>query len=69
VPLSWAATQHTMGCAYANRSVGDRAANVEEALACYRRALEVRTPQTEPLEWATTQFRAGRAYSDQSVGD
>jgi len=41
-PQDWAITQDLMGDAYTDRSVGDPAANVEEALACHRRASAVR---------------------------
>ncbi|MFQ6058438.1 MAG: DEAD/DEAH box helicase family protein, partial [Anaerolineae bacterium] len=38
---------------------GDRAQNLEEAIGCYQRALEVRTRADFPVEWATTQNNLG----------
>jgi len=58
-----------LGAAYKNRIVGDKAANVEEALACYRRALEVRTRLAAPVEWAKTQASLGALYTERIVGD
>eukprot|EP00168_Porphyra_purpurea_P020914 TRINITY_DN9008_c0_g1_i1.p1 TRINITY_DN9008_c0_g1~~TRINITY_DN9008_c0_g1_i1.p1 ORF type:complete len:104 (-),score=29.19 TRINITY_DN9008_c0_g1_i1:33-344(-) len=58
-----------MGAALSDRIVGDKAANVEEALACYRRALEVRTRQAAPLKWAATQHALAAVYRRRLAGD
>eukprot|EP00168_Porphyra_purpurea_P005521 TRINITY_DN165_c0_g1_i9.p1 TRINITY_DN165_c0_g1~~TRINITY_DN165_c0_g1_i9.p1 ORF type:complete len:140 (-),score=13.70 TRINITY_DN165_c0_g1_i9:208-606(-) len=63
-PLQWAARQHAMGLALTERVVGDKAANMEEALACYRRALEVRTRQATPRNWAATMWLLMVALQD-----
>ena len=54
-PLDWAWSQYALSCVYVKRVVGDRADNIECALACCRRALEVRSHSTAPLEWAQGQ--------------
>ena len=58
-----------MGNAYTDRVGGDRAANVEAAVACYRVALEVHTREAAPLAWAATQNNFGNAYTDRVGGD
>ena len=40
--------------AYSDRIRGDRAENLEQAIAAYQQALEVRTRQAMPVEWATS---------------
>jgi hypothetical protein len=55
VPLHWAETQSNLGIAL--RLLGEReagTARLEEAVAAFRAALEVRTRQRMPLEWAET---------------
>ena len=48
---------------------GDRAANLQQAIACYREALRFRTPETAPLDYATTQNNLGAAYANLPTGD
>jgi len=48
---------------------GDRAANLEQAIACYREALRFRTPEAAPLDYAMIQNNLGTAYADLPTGD
>ena len=57
-----------MGNAYRDRIEGVRAKNIEEAIACYREALKVYTPENYPEDWAATQNNLGNAYSDRIEG-
>ena len=52
LPREWAETQNNLGIAYANRIRGDRADNLEKAIAAYEAALTVRTREALPREWA-----------------
>ncbi|MEG3929545.1 CHAT domain-containing protein, partial [Microcoleus sp. T3_D1] len=54
--------------AYSDRIEGVRAANIELAIACYREALKVRTPENYPEDGAMTQNNLGNAYSDRIEG-
>jgi tetratricopeptide (TPR) repeat protein len=49
--------------------LGDMAQNLEEAIACFRRALEVYTKEAFPEKWAMTQNNLGTTYSDRISGD
>ena len=48
-----------LATAYQNRIRGDRAENLEQAIAAYRQALEVMTRQAMPVEWATSHDEPG----------
>ncbi|MEQ8961700.1 MAG: hypothetical protein RLP02_27875, partial [Coleofasciculus sp. C2-GNP5-27] len=50
--------------AYSDRIRGERAENIESAIASYQAALEVRTREALPQNHVTTQFNLGRAYRD-----
>ena len=41
-----------LATAYSDRIRGDRAENLEQAIAAYQQALEVMTRQAMPVEWA-----------------
>ena len=62
-------TQHNRGNAYAGRVRGIRADNLEEAIACYTRALQVRTLERYPDEWAFTATNLSGTYLDRINGD
>jgi CHAT domain-containing protein/tetratricopeptide (TPR) repeat protein len=62
-------TQDNLGTAFSERVRGDRADNLEQAIACHRAALEVYTRQAHPLDWATTQDNLGTAFSERVRGD
>ncbi|WP_293369876.1 CHAT domain-containing tetratricopeptide repeat protein [Microcoleus sp. CAWBG556] len=65
----WATTQNNLGSAYNNRIKGDKADNIELAIAAYTKALQVYTPQAFPQGWAMTQNNLGTAYWDKIKGD
>ncbi|MBP5974073.1 tetratricopeptide repeat protein, partial [Brasilonema sp. CT11] len=54
-PQQWATTQNNLAAAYSNRILGDKAENIESAIASYSAALSVRTRQAFPQNWAMTQ--------------
>ncbi|MHC5862236.1 CHAT domain-containing protein, partial [Nostoc sp.] len=68
-PEQWAATQNNLAIAYRDRIKGERADNLELAIAAYQLALEVRTRKAFPYDWALTQNNLGNAYSDRIKGD
>jgi CHAT domain-containing protein len=68
-PINWASTQNNLGAAYRNRIRGDKAQNIEVAIAAYEQALLVRTQTDFPINWATTQNNLGNAYRDRIRGD
>jgi CHAT domain-containing protein len=55
--------------AYANRIRGERAENIEQAIAAYQEALQVRTRVAMPVDWATTMMNLAAAYSDRIRGE
>jgi tetratricopeptide (TPR) repeat protein len=62
-------TQNNLATAYSDRLTGDKAANLEAAIECYKLALEVRTREDFREKWATTQNNLAIAYSDRLTGD
>ncbi|MGB3510504.1 MAG: CHAT domain-containing tetratricopeptide repeat protein, partial [Microcoleaceae cyanobacterium] len=68
-PMDWAMTQNNLGIAYSDRITGDKAENIESAIAAYQNALQVRTQKDFPMDWAMTQNNLGIAYSDRITGD
>jgi tetratricopeptide (TPR) repeat protein len=67
VPLQWAMTQNNLGTALG--ALGEREdgasdagrGRLQEAVAAFRAALEVRTRERVPLDWAMTQNNLGNA--------
>ncbi|MDT9338600.1 tetratricopeptide repeat protein, partial [Trichodesmium erythraeum 21-75] len=59
----WAMTQNNLGLAYSERIRGDKAENIEAAIAAYEQALLVYTQTDLPVDWARTQYNLGIAYS------
>ena len=68
-PVNWAGTQNNLAAAYSNRIRGERAENLELAIARCRKALKVRTFEAFPVDWAATQNNLGLAYYDRIRGD
>jgi CHAT domain-containing protein len=62
-------TQNNLAAAYSNRIKGDRADNIENAIAAYTAALTVRTPEALPIDWAATQNNLANAYTKRIKGD
>jgi tetratricopeptide (TPR) repeat protein len=54
---------------YCKRIRGDKAQNLERAIAGYENALCIRTETDFPVDWATTQNNLAKAYSDRIRGD
>ncbi|MGH7999935.1 MAG: CHAT domain-containing protein, partial [Brasilonema sp.] len=61
-PQDWAMTQNALGIAYVDRITGEKAENIELAIAAYSAALSVYTQQAFPQDWAATQSNLGAAY-------
>jgi tetratricopeptide (TPR) repeat protein len=62
-------TQNNLGNAYRDRITGDRAENLETAIAAYQAALQVCTREAFPQNWATAQINLGNAYRNRITGD
>jgi tetratricopeptide (TPR) repeat protein len=65
----WAQTQNNLGNAYSDKIRGNRAENIDEAIACYLQALEVYTRADFPQEWAMIQQNFANAYRERIRGD
>ncbi|WP_407883751.1 CHAT domain-containing protein, partial [Scytonema sp. NUACC26] len=65
----WAMTQNNLANAYCNRIKGERADNLERAIAFYTTVLEVYTRDAFPEDWAATQHNLATAYSDRIKGE
>ncbi len=68
-PPLWAALQGQLGNSLYQTPLGNRAENIEQAIAAYQQALEVRTRTAMPVEWATTMMNLANAYSDRIRGE
>ena len=64
-----AGMQVILGNAYLGLTTGDRAENLEGAMAAYQAALEVLTREDLPIQWATTQNNLGNAFCERIRGD
>jgi len=58
-----------LGTALHELRAGDRATNLEEAIACYTRALQVYTRDAYSEQWAATQHSLGAAYFERLAGE
>ena len=65
----WAMTQNNLGVAYQSLPTGDRAANLQKAIAAYEAALRVHTEKDFPTAWAMTQNGLGVAYQSLPTGN
>src|SRR5215471_17840725 len=68
-PDGWARSQSTLGKAYFKRINGDRADNIEHAIASYEAALTLWTLDTYPVERATVQTDLGEALIQRQRGE
>ncbi len=59
LPVEWATTMMNLGNAYSDRIRGERAENLEQAIAHYQQALEVMTPEALPQECRDTASNLG----------
>ncbi|HEX3654863.1 MAG TPA: DUF4062 domain-containing protein [Pirellulales bacterium] len=64
----WAKTQNNIGISWQNLPTGDKAENVQKAIAAYQAALGIYTEDTYPDEWAWTQDNLGLAWSELPTG-
>ena len=62
-------TQNNLGLVYTNRISGDKAENLEKAIAAFEQALQVSTREANPIDWAMTQNNLGAAYRYRISGD
>jgi CHAT domain-containing protein len=67
-PSQWGSAQTVLGHAYLLMP-GDRADNLEKAIACYEAALAALTRETLPRVWSDAQHFLGAAYQDRIRGD
>ena len=58
-----ASEQFKLGSRYLGSHAGDRAANLERAIACFTEALRFFTAEAAPLDYAMTQVNLGAAYA------
>ncbi|MDB9425802.1 CHAT domain-containing protein, partial [Microcystis aeruginosa CS-564/01] len=68
-PEDWAMTQNNLALAYKNRIRGEKADNLERAIAYCQEALKVRTFDAFPEDWASTQNNLAIAYKDRIRGE
>lgn len=68
-PVDWVTMQFNLCSAFMDHVSWNMAHNVEEAVACNKRTLEVRTPFAAPLDWTRTQIKMGDAYMDRVCGN
>jgi len=68
-PPEYAASQDSLGRAYARLATGDKAANTEKAIACFKEALRVLSPKYSPTEYAEVQNDLGITYGLSPSGD
>ncbi|NJR67843.1 MAG: tetratricopeptide repeat protein, partial [Synechococcales cyanobacterium CRU_2_2] len=50
MPIEWATTTMNLATAYYSRIKGDRAENIEQAIAAYEQALTVMTQTAMPID-------------------
>ncbi|MGB5772363.1 MAG: CHAT domain-containing tetratricopeptide repeat protein, partial [Crocosphaera sp.] len=62
-------SQNNLGNAYSDRIRGERADNLEKAIAAYNLSLEVYTREAFPEAWARTQNNLGNAYGSRIRGE
>jgi CHAT domain-containing protein/tetratricopeptide (TPR) repeat protein len=68
-PVFYTFIQANLGTAYSDLPTGDRVANLERAIACYREALRFWMLESSPLDYALTQNNLGTAYWELPSGD
>ena len=69
MPIEWAQTMMNLATAYSNRIRGDRAENIEQAIAAYQQSLTVRTQTAMPVEWAHHHDEPGDRLLQRIRGD
>jgi len=69
MPQQWANIQTNLGNAYVSRMRGNKAENIERAIASYQEVLKVRTFEACPQDWAGTLDNLGNVYFLRIRGD
>src|SRR5262249_39726681 len=67
-PARWGGLRGKLGHMLKECRGGDRARNLEEAIACYQDALAVFDPAQSPVPWAMSHFGLGQVYSERGQG-
>lgn len=65
----WALTQSTLGNFYGRRMLGNRADNLEKAIACHKNSLEVWKYEISPESWALSQNNLANTYGKRIKGE
>jgi tetratricopeptide (TPR) repeat protein len=68
MPIEWATTMMNLANAYSDRIRGDRADNLERAIAAFQDALQVHTREAFPIQWAATQNKLDNALRERIRG-
>jgi hypothetical protein len=68
-PYDWASPHNALGVAYGHRIRGNRAANLDRAVAHFRLAGRVWTREAYPGNWTLVMRNLGEAYSERIRGD
>ncbi|MEG3969683.1 tetratricopeptide repeat protein, partial [Microcoleus sp. T2B6] len=68
-PEDWARSQNNLGNAYSDRIRGEKAENLERAIAAYQASLEIYTREAFPEDWARSQNNLGNAYRNRIRGE
>lgn len=68
-PSEYAMLQNNIANIYASLRTGDKAENIEQAIAHYEDALKFRSIESYPLDWAATQKNLALAFIHRSRGD
>lgn len=58
-----------LAISYSERIRGDRAENIEQAIALFKQVLTVRTRVDVPADWSTAMTNLANAYSERILGD
>src|SRR5258708_30646161 len=69
LPYQYAKVQNNLGEAYQRRLAGERRANLEQAIACYREAMRVWTLEALPQDYAMVQRNLGATYQIRLEGE
>ena len=67
--MLWAIFQGELGNSLSQNPEGDRAENIEDAIAAYQQSLQVMTRETMPVEWAQSTMNLASAYRNRIRGD
>ena len=68
-PALWADAQWQLGVLYMSESHRDQTAQIEAAIVCYERAMQVYTKESYPIEWAKIQNDLACAFRGRIEGE